>query len=207
MKQIILLSLLFMGTMAVAKAQGGISFWNNHILGKNKNPSPLHFNADIYPFLFFAGAGGSIGLEFNHWQVGLIGFSVVPPEFIKNTFFRNANGVDITQNNAAEIYLRYYLRKDRKGIFFGLLGGPEWFDMRDKATGASEQLVKSYLVPNFGFRVFPFKEYFYVDASMGYSFNLSGTEERTLGNTSYRASSGGMIYFFQLGARFKLGSK
>lgn len=175
------------------------------LFGNKEAPSPMMLSVDAYPFLFLAkGGGGSIGLEFNHWQVGLIGFSVVPPDFIKNTFFQNAEGVNIRRNSAAELYARYYLRPDRKGIYLSVLGGPEWFIMEDNDTKVTETLVKSYVVPTLGFRVFPFKEYFYFDASFGYSFNLSGTEERTLGNVSYNAASGGMIYFMQLGARFKL---
>ena len=98
--------------------------------------------------------------------------------------------------------MNYYLRKDRKGIYGGLLGGPEWFYMEDKISGARETIVKTYIVPQVGFRIFPFKEYFYIDASMGWSFNLGGTEPRTLGQTTYNASRGGFIPFLQLGFRF-----
>jgi hypothetical protein len=59
-------------------------------------------------------------------------------------------------------------------------------------------------IPKFGLRVFPFKKIFYADASFGWSFNLSGTETKTLGQTSYNASAGGFIYFLQVGARFNL---
>ncbi|EON76038.1 hypothetical protein ADIS_3516 [Lunatimonas lonarensis] len=83
-------------------------------------------SVDAYPFLFLAnGGGGSLGFEFDHWQVGLIGFSVVPPDFIKNTFFQNADEVNIRRNSAVELYARYYLRPDRKGIYLSVLGGPE----------------------------------------------------------------------------------
>jgi hypothetical protein len=64
--------------------------------------------------------------------------------------------------------------------------------------------VKSYIVPKLGLRVFPFKKILYADASFGWSFNLSGTETKTLGQTSYNASAGGFIYFLQVGARFNL---
>jgi hypothetical protein len=64
--------------------------------------------------------------------------------------------------------------------------------------------VKNYVVPKLGLRVFPFKKLFYADASFGWSFNLSGTETKTLGQTSYNASAGGFIYFLQVGARFSL---
>lgn len=178
---------------------------NALLFGINETPSPLMLSVDVYPFLFLAnGGGGSVGIEFDQWQFGLIWFSVVPPDFVKNTFFQNAENVNIRRNSAAELYARYYLRPDRKGIYFGVLGGPEWFVLEDNDTKVTETLVKSYVVPNLGIRAFPFKEIFYFDASFGYSFNLSGTEERTLGNARYSASNGGMIYFFQLGARFKL---
>ena len=76
--------------------------------------------------------------------------------------------------------------------------------MEDKISGAKETIVKSYVVPKLGLRVFPFKKIFYVDASFGWSFNLSGTETKMLGQTSYNASAGGFIYFLQVGARFNL---
>jgi hypothetical protein len=43
-----------------------------------------------------------------------------------------------------------------------------------------------------------------LDASFGWSFNLSGTETKTLGQTNFNASAGGFIYFLQVGARFDL---
>jgi hypothetical protein len=186
-------------------AQDKTSFFQNQILGKEKDVVPLQLSIDAYPFLFLSkGGGGSIGLEFSNWQVGVIGFSVVPPDYIKNTFFENADNIKVTRNNAVELYVNYYLRKDRKGLYAGILGGPEWFLMEDKISRAKETIVKSYVVPRLGFRLFPFKKFFYADASFGWSFNLSGTETKTLGQTTYNASSGGFIYFLQVGARFNL---
>jgi hypothetical protein len=186
-------------------AQDKTSFFQNQILGKEKDVVPLQLSIDAYPFLFLSkGGGGSIGLEFSNWQVGVIGFSVVPPDYIKNTFFENADNIKVTRNNAVELYANYYLRKDRKGLYAGILGGPEWFLMEDKISRAKETIVKSYVVPRLGFRLFPFKKFFYADASFGWSFNLSGTETKTLGQTTYNASSGGFIYFLQVGARFNL---
>jgi hypothetical protein len=186
-------------------AQDKTSFFQNQILGKEKDVVPLQLSIDAYPFLFLSkGGGGSIGLEFSNWQVGVIGFSVVPPDYIKNTFFENADNIKVTRNNAVELYANYYLRKDRKGLYAGILGGPEWFLMEDKISRAKETIVKSYVVPRLGFRLFPFKNFFYADASFGWSFNLSGTETKTLGQTTYNASSGGFIYFLQVGARFNL---
>ena len=186
-------------------AQDKPSFFQSQILGKGKNQFPLQLSFDAYPFLFLSnGGGGSIGLEFGNWQVGAIGFSVAPPDYIKITFFQNANDIKVSRNNAVEVFANYYLRKDRKGIYTGIMGGPEWFMLEDKISGAKETIVKSYVVPRMGVRVFPFKRFFYADASFGWSFNVSGTETETLGQTNFNASAGGFIYFLQVGARFDL---
>ena len=186
-------------------AQDKPSFFQSQILGKGKNQFPLQLSFDAYPFLFLSnGGGGSIGLEFGNWQVGAIGFSVAPPDYIKITFFQNANDIKVSRNNAVEIFANYYLRNDRKGIYTGIMGGPEWFMLEDKISGAKETIVKSYVVPRIGVRVFPFKRFFYADASFGWSFNVSGTETETLGQTNFNASAGGFIYFLQVGARFDL---
>jgi hypothetical protein len=202
-KSILILAVVSITTSLFA--QDKTNLFQSQILGKGKDPAPLQLSVDAYPFLFLSsGGGGSLGLEFGNWQVGAIGFSAVPPDYIKNTFFENADNVKVRRNNAVELFANYYLRKDRKGIYAGVLGGPEWFMLEDKISGAKETIVKSYVVPKLGVRVFPFKKIFYVDASFGWSFNLSGTETRMLGQTSYNASAGGFIYFLQVGARFNL---
>jgi hypothetical protein len=199
------LILAFVSITSSLFAQDKTSFFQSRILGKGKDPAPLQLSVDAYPFLFLSkGGGGSIGIEFGNWQVGAIGFSVAPPDYIKNTFFQNANDIKVSRNNAVEIFVNYYLRKDRKGIYTGIMGGPEWFMLEDKISGAKETIVKNYVVPRMGVRVFPFKKVFYADASFGWSFNVSGTETKTLGQTYFNASAGGFIYFLQAGARFDL---
>jgi hypothetical protein len=203
-KNFLIVSLALM-TATSLLAQDKPSFFQKQVLGKGVEQNPLQLSLDAYPFLYLAnGGGGSASIEFSNWQVGVIGFSVVPPDFITQTFFNNTDNLKIKRNNAVELFANYYLRKDRKGIYGGVMGGPEWFVMEDKISGETETTVKSYVIPRLGFRAFPFKEYFYADASFGWSFNLSGTEPRTLGQTTYNATSGGFIYFLQLGVRFNL---
>jgi hypothetical protein len=202
-KSILILAVVSITTSLFA--QDKPSFFQSQLFGKDKETAPLQLSVDAYPFLFLSkGGGGSIGLEFENWQVGLIGFNVAPPDYIKNTFFENADNITVRRNNAVELFANYYLRKDRKGIYAGVLGGPEWFMMEDKISGARETIVKSYVVPRLGVRVFPLKKILYVDASFGWSFNVSGTDPRTLGQTTYNAAAGGFIYFLQVGARINL---
>ncbi|MEM9991529.1 MAG: hypothetical protein AAF738_07170, partial [Bacteroidota bacterium] len=70
--------------------------------------------------------------------------------------------------------------------------------------GEEESYIKNYLVSRLGIRLFPLQEYFYADASFGWSFNLSSTDTRTLGTTEYSAKAGGFIYFLQLGIRLPI---
>jgi hypothetical protein len=203
-KSFVFIALLYATSISLF-AQKENSFFQKQVLGKGIDQAPLQLSIDAYPFLFLSsGGGGSASIEFSNWQIGAIGFSVVPPDFILKTFFNNTDNLKIRRNNAVEFFANYYLRNDRKGIYGGILGGPEWFVMEDKITNTKETIVKSYVVTRLGFRVFPFKKYFYTDASFGYSFNLSDTESRTLGQTIYNASSGGFIYFLQLGVRLNL---
>ena len=204
-KSILILAVASITTSLLA--QDKTSFFQSQILDNGEYPAPLQLSVDTYPFLFLSsGVGGSLGLEFYNWQVGAIGFSVAPPDYIKNTFFENADNLKVRRNNAVELFANYYLRKDRKGIYLGVLGGPEWFLLEDKINGVKETIIKSYVVPKLGLRVFPFKKIFYADASFGWSFNLSGTETKSLGQTSYNVTAGGFIYFLQVGARFNLKS-
>jgi hypothetical protein len=202
-KSILILAVVSITTSLFA--QDKPSFFQSQLFGKDKETAPLQLSVDAYPFLFLSsGGGGSLGFEFGNWQVGAIGFSVAPPDYIKSTFFENADNLKVRRNNAVEFFANYYLRKDRKGIYTGVLGGPEWFMLEDKISGAKETIVKSYIVPKLGIRVFPLKKILYVDASFGWSFNVSGIDPRTLGQTTYNASAGGFIYFLQVGARFNL---
>jgi hypothetical protein len=112
--------------------------FQNQILGKGIEQKPLQLSLDVYPFLFLAnGGGGSASIEFSNWQVGIIGFSVIPPDIITQTFFNNTDNLKIRRNNAVELFANYYLRKDRKGIYGGVMGGPEWFVMENKITAYS----------------------------------------------------------------------
>lgn len=179
----------------------GGNFWKQHVLGGSKS-APPQLNASIYPFLFLEkGVGATIGMETGHFQFGLIGFSVKPPEFIVSTFFGDTDGIAIPQNKAVEAYVKYYLREDRKWAYVGVIGGPEWFQIEDKLTNITETISRTYAVPVVGLRWLPFNKYFFADASFGYSLNLGSSDQRELGNTSYTVSSGGMIYFLELGAR------
>ena len=85
-KSILILAVVSITTSLFA--QDKTSFFQSQILGTGKDPAPLQLSVDVYPFLFLSsGGGGSLGFEFGNWLVGAIGFSVAPPNYIKNIFF------------------------------------------------------------------------------------------------------------------------
>lgn len=201
MRCLLISVLLFCLSIFHANAQDGDNFWKQRVLGGDRS-APLQLNASIYPFLLLErGVGATVGMETGHFQFGAIGFSVTPPKFIASTFFEDIDGIAISQNDAVEAYVKYYLRKDRKWAYIGIIGGPEWFRIEDRSTQETETLLRTYMVPIVGLRWFPFDKYFFTDASFGYSLNLGSSDRRELGSTSYTVSSGGMIYFLELGVR------
>ena len=68
-------------------AQEKVGFFQKQLLGKGIEQKTISLNIAAYPFLFFSnGGGGSVSVEFSNWQIGAIGFSVIPPDFITETF-------------------------------------------------------------------------------------------------------------------------
>ncbi len=110
----------------------------------------------------------------------------------------------ISFNRAAEVFVNYFIRPDRQGFYAGVLGGPDWYDVRDKATGARETLVRVYVVPRVGVLWFPFQPYVYLDAAFGASMNVSGSESRPLGDTRYSARPLLAFPFIQVGLSLPL---
>lgn len=177
----------------------------NHRFFFGDEKTKAMISISTYPlFSLSQGGGGTIAFETGHWKVGAVGFSVKLREGFRDAVFENAGQLDVQRNSAAELFVSYYLRSDRKWFYAGLIGEPEWFTLQDKPSGKEETILKSYVVPRIGDTWFPFKKIFYLDTSYGVSFNLSGTEKRTLGTSNYNAKSMLGLPFFCVGARFSI---
>lgn len=184
------------------------SLIEQYLLGIGVAETPPSIFADVYPLFFLTGSGGgNIGYEAGHWQFGGTFFSVPFTDALRDWVFANASGIDARRNNAAELFVSYFLRPDRQGVYIGAIGGPEWFVLRDKATGKQETVSKTYVVPRVGLRWFPFQPFVYVDTSFGAAFNVSGTEVLSIGESSFSARPVLAIPFIQLGVRFPLSSQ
>ena len=100
--------------------------------------------------------------------------------------------------------MNVYLRKDRKGFYAGSILSFDGYSVIDIPTQKKEDFTKTYLVARAGFRWFPFKEYVYIDGGYGVSFNLSGSDSRTLGSSKYNPKSILALPFFAVGGRISL---
>lgn len=183
-----------------------INLFDKYIVGKGLKPEGASLFAEVYPiFLFSGGFGANIGYGTGHWEFGATYIGV--PNLMdawRDWFLAGAEGVSIKQNTGLEVFANYFIRPDRQGFYVGVIGGPEWYDIQDNSSEAREMLVRAYVVPRFGVRWFPFQPYFYVDTSIGPSFNVSGSEERKLGSTSYSVRPFLILPFIQIGASIPL---
>ncbi len=164
------------------------TLWERYVLGVNAVPEPHALFADVYPVIIAAGGFGiNAGYETGHWQFGATFLTVPLNDGWRDWFLADASGVDVLSNRATEVFVNYFIRPDRQGFYAGVLGGPDWYDVRDKATGARETLMRVYVVPRVGVRWFPFQPYVYLDAAFGASVNESGSKSRPLGEMWYSA--------------------
>lgn len=208
MRQIILIAFaLSVGVNAQSQTENTPifkKFYNNQIRAKS-DTKELQLFAEINPqFFAFSGFGAGLGVEFSRFQTGFIYLNTKLTPSFRDAIFNNAKNLDVPLNWAAEIFANAYLRKDRKGFYTGLIYSYDGYSVTDIPTQKKEDFTKSYLVTRVGFRWFPFKEHFYIDGGYGVSFNLNGSDERTLGSSIYSPKSILALPFFAVGGRISL---
>ena len=182
-------------------------FYNNH-LKVSAEQKEAQFFAEVNPQFFASnGYGFGLGYEFSRFQTGFISIKTELNPTFRDAIFDNAQNLTIPKNAAAEVFANVFLRKDRKGLYAGTIYSYDWYSVIDNKTQQKEDFTKQYLVARVGFRWFPFKEYLYVDGGYGVSFNLSGSDERKLGESNYSPKSVLALPFFSVGGRFSLTSK
>jgi hypothetical protein len=198
---------ILVGTTAFAQSENKNifgRFYDNQVRAKSEKKSTQFF-AEINPqFFAFGGYGGGLGVEFSRFQTGFIYLNTKLTPTFRDAIFKDAKTITVPKNTAAEIFANVFLRKDRKGFYAGSILSYDEYAVTDDATQKKEDLTKLYVVARAGFRWFPFKEYFYIDGGYGVSFNLSGSDKRTLGASTYSPQSVIALPFFAVGGRFSL---
>jgi hypothetical protein len=209
MRQIFLVAFatMMVGTAAFAQSENKnifSQFYNNQIRMKSESKE-LQMFAEINPqFFAFGGYGAGIGVEFLRVQTGFIYLNTKLTPTFRDAIFRDAKTITVPKNTAAEIFANVFLRKDRKGFYVGSILSYDKYEVTDDASQQKEKLTKLYLVTRTGFRWFPFKEYLYIDGGYGVSVNLSGSDKRILGASTYSPQPIIALPFFAVGGRFSL---
>ncbi len=209
MRQVILVAFatIMVGTTAFAQSENRnifSRFYNNQIRAQSETKKMQIF-AEINPqFFAFGGYGGGLGVEFSRVQTGFIYLDTKLTPTFRDAIFKDATTITVPKNTAAEIFANVFLRKDRKGFYAGSILSYDWYSVTDNESQQKEKFTKLYLVTRAGFRWFPFKEYLYIDGGYGVSFNLSGTDKRTLGASTYSPQPVIALPFFAVGGRFSL---
>jgi hypothetical protein len=209
MRQIILVvfATIIVGTTVFAQSESKSifnQFYKNQIRAQSETKG-LQFFAEINPqFFTFGGYGGGLGVEFSRFQTGFIYLNTKLTPTFRDAIFRDAKGITVPKNTAAEIFANVFLRKDRKGFYAGSILSYDKYAVTDDVSQKKEEFTKLYLVTRAGFRWFPFKEYLYIDGGYGVSVNLSGSDKRTLGTSTYSPQPVIALPFFAVGGRFSL---
>jgi hypothetical protein len=209
MRQIILVvfATFFVGATAIAQSENTnifSQFYNNQIRAKSESKG-LQIFAEINPqFFAFGGYGGGLGVEFSRFQTGFIYLNTKLTPTFRDAIFKDAKTITVPKNTAAEIFANVFLRKDRKGFYAGSILSYDWYSVTDDTSQQKEDFTKLYLVTRAGFRWFPFKEHLYIDGGYGVSVNLSGSDKRTLGASTYSPQPVIALPFFAVGGRVSL---
>ncbi len=198
---------IMVGTTAFAQSENKSifsRFYNNQIRAKSETQK-LQVFAEINPqFFAFGGYGFGLGVEFSRFQTGFIYLDTKLTPTFRDAIFKDAKGITVPKNTAAEIFANVFLRKDRKGFYVGSILSYDWYSVTDDSSQKKEEFTKLYLVTRAGFRWFPFKEYLYIDGGYGVSVNLSGSDKRKLGASTYSPQPVIALPFFAVGGRFSL---
>jgi hypothetical protein len=151
------------------------------------------------------------GLEINRYQFGinfLAGNHLFSHAFNEVTFV-NYGDLHFVHNRSEDIIFKAYLNKSRKGAYAGMLLNFLHWDVNDHVTKLVQPIATTYVVPYIGYRLFPFKEYFYIDASVGLAYNFRAGQSETIGTKTYSFNKTGLEFSpnFSIGKRFSLRKK
>ena len=206
MKQIFIIMLtISLSINAYSQHQNLLKRFYQNQIKPSSEKSKTQLFAEINPqFFAFDGYGGGLGIEFSRFQTGLIYINTKLTPSFRDAIFNDAKNIEVPKNWAAEIFANIFLRKDRKGFYTGLIYSYDSYSVIDVPTKQKEDYTKSYIVTRAGFRWFPFKKYFYIDGGYGISFNINGTDKRTLGSSTYSPKQILGLPFFAVGGRFNL---
>jgi hypothetical protein len=177
-------------------------FYNTHLKRKDVAPKKGMFYADISPLFFTQnGFGVALGYEVKKVQTGInfVGVSRLKPDFAL-TLFEKSELLEVNNNLGAEWMFNYFLRPDRRGFYAGSILGYSQFNVKNIARAKSEKAVSVYGDLRVGFRWFPFREYFYIDAAYGFSRKIKSTSSE---NYTFK-SNVSFFPFLNIGSRFSL---
>jgi hypothetical protein len=159
--------------------------------------------ADLSPLFFASGGWGfAVGYEQKRVQIGInfVGVKKLGGQLAAG-LFENDTKLDIRDNLGAELMVNYFLKPSRKGFYAGAILGYSQFNIKNiEKNTASSKAISVYGDLRLGYRWFPFKEYFYIDAAYGFSRKIASTT-----SIDYVFKSEFSFFpFLNVGARFKL---
>ena len=131
----------------------------------------------IHPIL--GGFGGTVGIEKNHFSVGLMGFGTKLGHRSKHYLMENAEELEVF-NWGVELYSDYYFKQNHRGLFIGLLLSLNGYRFNEIPN--PQTILALYADPRIGFRIYLPKKLkaFYFQPSLTVPFKVWDNEEKFL---------------------------
>jgi len=97
------------------------------------------------------GFGGTVGLEKNHFSLGLMGYGVNLDHMMKHYLIEHAEELSVF-NWGVELYSDYYFNKNHKGLFLGSLLSLNGYQFND--IPVPQTILALYAAPRIGYRIY-----------------------------------------------------
>jgi len=156
-----------------------------------------------WPLFFLGGAGGALGVEFDHFEVGAMGFATPLIPYYRDLFLQDASQLEVPLNWGAEVFVQWFPERSRRWLFVGGLVSVDGFDVRSEGGGATETLIAVYVAPRVGFRIPLGTDYLYFEPSIGAALRVYESQP-TVSSTVVRTQPIAPITFLSLGGSIPL---
>lgn len=164
--------------------------YSQSVIKKESTKKDFKVFAEFSPFLAaFKLVSISGGIEFSNYQIGAT-FTKGSHHFahsLSTTTFKDFGTLHFLHNQSEEIFVKRYFKKNRKGLYVGLLFNLTHWEAQNHSQNIDVNTIGKYLTTYVGYRWFPFKnnDIFYLEPNLGVSTRLNGKEFTQVGNQSF----------------------
>ena len=158
--------------------------------------------ANLAPYIFH-GYSGFAGYGYGHLQVGGGIYSFKLPDFIRDSGFNGADGLDVHSKLGLAVFGRYFLRDTNTGFYGAVQLGWERFGFTMDGADGEALAYETYIDPYVGYVWKPWHRGFFVNPNVGVAFSTTTSGTFSLNGHDYSFKGYVPLAFFQIGYIFE----